>query len=276
MKPDSIRSGSDVIQERSDYKNWMPKGMVLGTLAGTLVCLALFIVFGCTGLVSSTVKTVLFVVFLIATIVCACVTVWMALMYRAFDYNGKRKMSKQIIEGIAEYERLPDGGKCLGVGCGSGALTIACAKRNPNASFVGIDRWGKEYASFNKPLCENNAKAENVDNVSFRQGDATKLDFADGTVDAATSNYVYHNIPSKDRQAILLETLRTLKKGGTFALHDIFSKSKYGDMQAFVKKLKDMGYEKVDLIDTTSGRFMTPFEAKWMALSGSALLVGRK
>ena len=261
---------------KPDYKNWMPKGMVLSTLAGTLVCLALFIVFGCTGLVSGTAKTVLFVVFLIATIVCACVTIWMALMYRAFDYNGKRKMSKQIIEGIAEYVKLPDGGKCLDVGCGSGALTIACAKRNPNASFVGIDRWGKEYASFNKPLCENNAKAENVNNVSFRQGDATKLDFADGTFDAVTSNYVYHNITSKDRQAILLETLRTLKKGGTFALHDIFSKLKYGDMQAFVKKLKGMGYEKVDLIDTTSGRFMTPFEAKWMALSGSALLVGRK
>ena len=50
MKSDSIRSGGDVIQERSDYKNWMPKGMVHGTLAGTLVCLVLFIIFGCTAL----------------------------------------------------------------------------------------------------------------------------------------------------------------------------------------------------------------------------------
>jgi ubiquinone/menaquinone biosynthesis C-methylase UbiE len=87
---------------------------------------------------------------------------------------------------------------------------------------------------------------------------------------------VYHNIPSRDRQAILLETLRVLKKGGTFAIHDIFSKSKYGDMQAFVRKLKDMGYEQVELIPTDNGRFMTPWEAKWMALSGSAILVGKK
>ena len=91
-----------------------------------------------------------------------------------------------------------------------------------------------------------------------------------------TSNYVYHNIPSRDRQKILLETLRVLKKGGTFALHDIFSKAKYGNMQLFVDKLREMGYEKVELIDTTDGRFMSPAEAKWMALSGSALLVGRK
>ena len=67
-----------------------------------------------------------------------------------------------------------------------------------------------------------------------------------------------------------------LKKGGTFALHDIFSKAKYGDMQAFVEKLKSMGYEKVELIDTADGMFMTKKEAAWMALSGSALLVGRK
>jgi hypothetical protein len=87
---------------------------------------------------------------------------------------------------------------------------------------------------------------------------------------------VYHNIPSKDRQAILLETLRTLKKGGTFAIHDIFSAGKYGDMHAFVKKLKEMGYEKVDLIDTTNGKWIRKSEAGWMGLSGSALLTGRK
>ena len=77
-------------------------------------------------------------------------------MHRAFDYNGKRRMSAQIIEGTAARVKLPAGGKCLDVGCGSGALAIAVAKRNPQAQVVGIDRWGKEYASFNKKLCEGN------------------------------------------------------------------------------------------------------------------------
>ena len=71
-------------------------------------------------------------------------------------------------------------------------------------------------------------------------------------------------------------TLRVLKKGGTFALHDIFSEAKYGDMQAFLRKLRDLGYEKVELIDTTDGMFMTKGEAAWMGLAGSALLTGRK
>lgn len=113
-------------------------------------------------------------------------------------------------------------------------------------------------------------------NASFRRGNAVKLDFPDESFDAVTSNYVYHNITGKDKQQLLLETLRVLKKGGTFAIHDLMSPGRYGDMQAFVQKLRDMGYERVELIDTTDGSFMTPKEAKRLMLRGSTLLVGRK
>ncbi len=60
----------------------------------------------------------------------------------------------------------------------------------------------------------------------------------------------------------MLETLRVPKKGGTFAIHDLMSERRYGDMQAFVQKLREMGYERVELIDTTKGKFMPPKEAK--------------
>ncbi len=253
----------------------MPKGMVLTGAAVTAALAAVCAVIGFTGPASGPWKTALLIVFLAGASAPLAVTVWMALLYRAFSYNGKRQMSKQIIDGVARYVQLPEGARGLDVGCGSGALTIACARRSPGASFVGIDRWGKEYASFSKSLCERNARAEGVSNVSFRQGNAVKLEFDDESFDAVVSNYVYHNIPG-DRLAYLLQTLRVLKKGGTFALHDIFSKAKYGDMAAFVKKLKDMGYEEVRLADTADGTFMTRGEARWMGLYGSALLVGRK
>ena len=253
---------------KADYKNWMPKGMVLGTIGITAAIFFVAVIVGMASIVGK--------VLLILTVLFALISLWMYLMYRAFSYNGTRQMSKQIIEGVSSYVKIPDGGKCLDVGCGSGALSIACAKKNPGAQIIGIDRWGKEYASFSKSLCESNSVAEGVNNTSFQQGDACKLDFADETFDAVTSNYVYHNIPSKDRQAILLETLRTLKKGGTFAIHDIFSAGKYGDMQSFTKKLKEMGCEKVRLIDTTDGKWIRKGEAGWMGLSGSALLTGIK
>lgn len=252
----------------ADYKNWMPKGMIWSFAAATAVCLALSFIIGIGWLK---------IILLVLSIILALLTLWTVLMYRAFSYDGKRQMSRQIIDGVADLVHLPDGGKGLDVGCGSGALTIAVAKRNPHALMTGIDRWGAEYASFSKRLCEDNALAEGVaDRTSFAQGDALKLDFPDGAFDAVTSNYVYHNIPSHDRQAILLETLRILRKGGTFAIHDIFSREKYGDMQAFVKRLKDMGYERVELIPTDSGRFMSSWEARWMVLKGSAILVGKK
>ena len=258
---------------KPDYKNWIPKGMVWSfclTFLGLCAALA-----AAALLAEGTVRTVLMIVFGAGAVLFLGLSVWAVMMYRAFDYRGKRCMSRQIIEGTAAYVKIPDGGKCLDVGCGSGALSIAVAKRNPKASVIGVDRWGKEYASFSLELCQRNALAEGVKNTAFRQGDATHLDFADETFDAVTSNYVYHNIPG-DRQAYLLETLRTLKKGGTFVIHDIMSASKYGDMHAFVRKLKDMGYEKAELIGTTNGKFMKKSEAGWMGLSGSALLIGKK
>lgn len=61
-----------------------------------------------------------------------------------------------------------------------------------------------------------------------------------------------------------------------FAIHDIMSPQRYGDMQVFARKLRDMGYEKVELIDTTNGLFMTKKEAAVLALNGSAVLYGIK
>lgn len=261
---------------KPDYKNWVPKGMIVGLSAGTVVLLAGFIAaILLTRGADTTIRIIICALLGIATLACGKGAQWSVYAYNQFSYNGKRQMSKQIIEGTAAYVKIPDGGVGLDVGCGSGALTIACAKRNPNAKMLGVDRWGKEYASFSKSLCENNAKAEGTKNTSFKQGDAVHLDFADETFDAVTSNYVYHNI-SVNKQDLLLETFRVLKKGGTFAIHDIMSKGRYGDMEEFVRRLKAIGYESVDLIPTDDGKFMTKTEAKRLGLSGSTLLIGRK
>ena len=52
--------------------------------------------------------------------------------------------------------------------------------------------------------------------------------------------------------------------------------ARYGDMEKFRQELLDEGYEKVELIDTTRGRFMMPNEAALYMLKGSALLYGIK
>ena len=193
---------------KPDYKNWIPRGMLFSLIAGTVLSLALLLVFGVFGIcVSGKLRIVLSVVFGIAFVVCAKYTEWCVNAYRSFSYDGERKLSKQIIDGTAEHITLPEGGVGLDIGCGSGALTIACAKRNPQGKMVGIDRWGKEYASFSLPLCEKNAAAEGVKNASFRRGNAVKLDFPDESFDAVTSNYVYHSFMNYSITALSIMAL---------------------------------------------------------------------
>ena len=54
------------------------------------------------------------------------------------------------------------------------------------------------------------------------------------------------------------------------------SKSRYGDMNKFMEKLKKDGYEDVQLIDTTKGLFMDHKVALLLGLYGSTLIIGRK
>lgn len=264
--------------KKPDYKNWVPKSMVMGLAAATAVSGALFALLSVSRkLVRGRPRRIGAVLFGLATPVLLFYTVWMAILHRIFDYNGKRKLAKTIVEGTADYVDLPDGGVGLDVGCGSGALTIASARRNPRAKMVGCDIWSGAYrAVFTKKRCEENAAAEGVSNVAFTEGNAIHLPFADESFDAVTSNYVYHNIAGHNKQQLLRETLRVLKKGGTFAIHDLMSKARYGDMDAFAESLLKDGYEEVRLIDTTDGRFMGRKEAGFLGLGGSTLLVGRK
>ena len=103
---------------KANYKNWMPKGMIKGALISTVVLCALTCIVG--------IGTIIGIILLILTILSALMTIWMFLMYRAFSYNGKRQMSKQIIEGVSSYVKIPDGGVGLDVGCGGCRCDCRC------------------------------------------------------------------------------------------------------------------------------------------------------
>ena len=263
---------------KADYKNWMPKRLLVAKICETLVSLILFVIFGASDLVlQGRPRLICGIILGLVCLILLFLTVWLSILYKSFDYKGKRKLAKVMIEGTAGYVKIQDGGVGLDVGCGSGALTIACAKKNPGAIMVGCDIWSGPYKSeFSKKLCQDNARAEGVANVRFEEGNAVNLPFEDESFDAVTSNYVYHNIVGKNKQKLLLETFRVLKKGGVFVIHDLMSKSRYGDMNKFIEKLKKDGYQDVQLIDTTKGLFMTHKEAILLGLSGSTLLIGRK
>ena len=263
---------------KPDYRNWVPASLLRNFIGGTIITFILFIIFAGTDLVlSGTPRIICGIILGIAVLILLFFSMMLSFMYRTFDYKGKRKLAKVIIDGTADYVKIPDGGVGLDVGCGSGALTIACAKRNPKATMVGCDIWSGSYkGEFSKKICEDNAKAEGVSNVRFEEGNAVKLPFEDESFDVVTSNYVYHNIMGHNKQELLLETFRVLKKGGVFVIHDLTNKSRYGDMDKFIERLKKDGYEDVQLIDTTKGLFMGHKEALLLGLYGSTLIIGKK
>ena len=214
------------------------------------------------------------VLFTLTTLALAAVFCWIAWIRRQFAFGGGGIM-EQVHQTVLSHLDFDGKGQILDVGCGSGALSIRAALVWPQARVLGIDAWPPAY-NYSQRMCEKNAESEGVAvRCRFQRGDANKLDFPGECFDVVVSNYVYHNITGADKQALLLETLRVLKKGGVFALNDEMKPRMYGDMEAFAQKLRAMGYEEVRLVDTAREIFGHR-RAALMMLGASRLLVGRK
>ena len=253
-----------------DYGSWMsnPVFYVVGALLALSVVLAVlsFTVFHITALG---------VVFVIAALLLLALLLWITWTRRQYAFGGGGMM-EQVHQVVLSHLDFDGQGQLLDVGCGSGALSIRAALTWRSAQVVGIDYWGSAYG-YGQTMCEKNAESEGVAaRCRFQYGDANRLDFPDESFDAVVSNYVYHNITGADKRALLLETLRVLKKGGVFALNDEMKPRMYGDMEAFAQELRDIGYEDVHIIDTAQEIFGSRRRAAMMMLGDSRMLVGRK
>ena len=74
----------------------------------------------------------------------------------------------------------------------------------------------------------------------------------------------------------MLPGRRVLKKGGVFVLHDSMKPQMYGDMIAFVEKLKGTGFDEVRYVETAETIFGSKSRAAMIMLGNSAMIVGRK
>jgi ubiquinone/menaquinone biosynthesis C-methylase UbiE len=155
---------------------------------------------------------------------------------------GKLRMRDRLLN------RIPWRGdeRILDVGCGRGLLTVAAAHRVPRGSVVGVDVWNAAALSGNRAdSVLQNARSEGVANrVEVKQGDARQLPFAEASFDAVVSNFVVHELKSRqDREQMMREVARVLKPDGHVALIDfIFTDDCVRDLTSLgvdVKRLRE-------------------------------------
>ena len=253
-----------------DYGSWMSNPVFYAFGGGLVLAIVLAVLSFAVWKI-----TVLGIVCVIGIVVLLAMLGWITWIRRQYAF-GKGGMMEKVHQYILSNLNFDGEGTLLEVGCGSGAMTIRAALTWPKARVTGLDYWAAMY-NYSKSVCEKNAASEGVGSrCTFVHGDANKLDIPDESFDAVISNYVYHNIMGAEKQALLLESLRVLKKGGVFVLHDNMKPSLYGDMDAFVKKLRDMGFEEVRYVDTAAAIFGSKRRAAVMMLGDSAMIAGRK
>lgn len=127
----------------------------------------------------------------------------------------REKLSRFIVDQCMVNKKS----RALDVGCGSGSLSIAFARRITEGEVWGIDLWKKSDLSGNiSERVLENIRIEGVENiVKIKTADARKIPFPDNYFDAIGSVYVLHNI-HPEREKAVFEMIRVLKPGGILAI----------------------------------------------------------
>jgi len=199
--------------------------------------------------------------------------------YARYLFSSRGGRVQDLIRGLVLSNLTWNGeGKLLDIGCGNGPLAIELAKRCRGARVVGIDSWGRQWA-YSKTVCEKNAELEGVaERVTFQKAGAASLPFEDESFDAVVSNLVFHEVRGvKDKRDLIREALRVVKKGGRFALQDLFLwKPVYGEPDELMATIRNWGVSKAELLYTnTSALIPTVLKLPFM-VGRMGMIVGEK
>jgi ubiquinone/menaquinone biosynthesis C-methylase UbiE len=114
---------------------------------------------------------------------------------------------------LSEADPAPDA-FAVDLGCGSGQVTLALAKRC--RTVLGVDVSEKMIA-----LLRENALSQGVSNVEGRAVPIERLGLPEGSVDLVVSNYALHHLRDRDKQVAVDEAFKWLRPGGRIVIGDM-------------------------------------------------------
>jgi SAM-dependent methyltransferase len=140
------------------------------------------------------------------------------------------RWSRLVAPLLTDFGSVPDTGRVLDAGSGTGTLGFAIAAHKLGVHVTGIDP-SKEFVNY---AARMNASS---DRLSFEVGDAQDLHFADATFGACLSMLVFNFIPDPARA--LREMCRVTQQGGwiSAAVWD------YGDQMRMLRVFWDAAVE---------------------------------
>jgi ubiquinone/menaquinone biosynthesis C-methylase UbiE len=117
------------------------------------------------------------------------------------------RWSKQLAELFLDFAKYKEGEQVLDLGCGTGSLTYALAKRVQYQTIVGVDL-SEAYVEHARSLTDN-------PQIEFRVGSATEIPLPDNSVDRVLSLLLLSFV--EDSQGALAEMRRVARPGATIA-----------------------------------------------------------
>ena len=116
---------------------------------------------------------------------------------------------RQLRERFIDLAGVAPGNAVLDVGCGTGTLAIAAARRvGPTGTVCGIDASPPMIARARRKATKAGVR------VDFRVGVAENLPFPDRRFDVVLSTLMLHHLPTKTRQQCAREIKKVLKSDG--------------------------------------------------------------
>jgi SAM-dependent methyltransferase len=114
------------------------------------------------------------------------------------------RWSKRLARSFADFARLPEDGRALDVGCGTGSLALALAKRAGSGQVAGID--------IAAPYIEFARSRPAAAAIDFAVADASGLPYADRSFTAALAQLSLNFVP--DAARAVREMRRVVRPGG--------------------------------------------------------------